>query len=124
MSERVASVEYFEEAWDEGAGVSCDASCPCGNDISFGSGFYFAHRDGFAHSFVDPPEGWGAHQTMGCPDCGRFFRQIDHDERGYPVAGYQVVDRRIDMAYASAESVRKEFPGQWGQGVGNANVSL
>ncbi|SFO35837.1 hypothetical protein SAMN05216207_104712 [Pseudonocardia ammonioxydans] len=92
-------VEYFEEGWDEVWGGRFDATCPCGN-AACSSGFYFADRDGSAYSFDDPPQGWQGHQTMGCPDCGRFYRQVEHDERGYPVAGCQPVDHRIDIAYA------------------------
>ncbi|MBN9801385.1 hypothetical protein DMP15_29790 [Pseudonocardia sp. UM4_GMWB1] len=104
---RGEQVEYVEEAWDEVHGSRFDPVCPCGNEPA-GSGFYFADRDGTAHSFDDPPEGWRDHQTMGCPECGRFFRQVEHDERGYPVAGFRPVDRSVDIAYAASYAPGQE----------------
>ncbi|MEV1295384.1 hypothetical protein [Pseudonocardia sp. NPDC049635] len=72
---------YFE------APAGDDTQCPCGNEVCGGEGFCFAHQDGTPHSLDAPPRGWQNHQTMACPQCGRFFRQTEHDERGYPVAG-------------------------------------
>ena len=45
---------------------------------------------------------------MGCPECGRFFRQVEHDERGYPVAGFRPVDRSVDIAYAASYAPGQE----------------
>lgn len=118
-------IEYFEESWDEVGGGRFDATCPCGNEPC-ASGFYFADRDGSAHSFDDPPQGWQDHQTMGCPDCGRFYRQVDHDEYGYPVAGYRPVDRLTDIAYAPTY-VRKQKKSQQvndTKGVAHQQVAL
>lgn len=103
----VNQIDYFEEPWSEEFGCRNDVTCPCGNDTRFG-GFYFADRDGAARSFDAPPEGWQSHQTMGCPDCGRFYRQVEHDERGYPVAGFRPVDRLVDIAYAATYAREQE----------------
>ncbi|WP_308820221.1 hypothetical protein [Pseudonocardia alni] len=87
--------EYFEEAWDEVDGSRFDPVCPCGNHPAT-TGFCFAGRDGAVHSHDEPPESWVDHQTMSCPECGRFYRQNERDERGYPVAGVRPVGRSVD----------------------------
>lgn len=87
----------FEEARDEVDGSRFDPVCPCGNHPAT-TGFCFAGRDGAVHGHDEPPEGWSDHQTMGCPECGRFYRQGERDERGYPVAGICPVGRSVDDA--------------------------